>query len=295
MTITVSAPPATSTTRATPPSPTTSSPALAVLATLPVKGRAPKTGYDRAMFGQAWSDDHAMSGGRNGCDTRNDVLRRDLTDVVLKPGTNGCVILTGALRDPFGGSVVGFERGPGTSSLVQVDHLVALSNAWQTGAQRLTVRQRQDLANDPLNLLAVQGRLNAQKGDGDAATWLPPRKTFRCTYAARQVAVKQRHHLWVTAPERDALRRVLTTCPGQRLPTAASTAVPPVDGAKGATSPSRQPSPVVPTPTSSPVPTGTVSYENCDAARAAGAAPLHRGDPGYASRMDGDDDGVACE
>lgn len=233
MTITVSATPATSTTRAAPPSPTTSSPALTVLATLPVKGRAPKTGYDRAMFGQAWSDDHAMSGGRNGCDTRNDVLRRDLADAVLKPGTNGCVVLTGTLRDPFGGAVVDFARGPGTSSLVQVDHLVALSNAWQTGAQRLTVQQRQDLANDPLNLLAVQGRLNAQKGDGDAATWLPPRTAVRCTYASRQVAVKQRHHLWVTPPERDALRRILTTCPGQRVPTAASTAVPPTGQAKG--------------------------------------------------------------
>ena len=155
--------------------------------------------------------------------TRNDVLRRDLVDIVLKPGTTGCVVLTGTLRDPFGGAVVDFARGPGTSSLVQVDHLVALSNAWQTGAQRLTVQQRQDLANDPLNLLAVQGRLNAQKGDGDAATWLPPRKSVRCTYAARQVAVKQRHHLWVTAPERDALQRILTTCPGQRLPTQPAT------------------------------------------------------------------------
>jgi hypothetical protein len=195
------------------------SPALTVLTQLPVQGRAPKTGYDRAMFGQAWSDDVTELYGHNGCDTRNDILRRDLDDITIKPGTNGCVVLTGTLADPFTGTQIPFTRGVGTSNAVQIDHVVALSNAWQTGAQQLSVEQRQNFANDPLNLLAVDGPSNASKGDGDAATWLPPRKTYRCNYAARQVAVKSKHKLWVTPPEKDALNRILSGCPGAQLPT----------------------------------------------------------------------------
>ncbi len=202
------------------------SPALAALDGLPVKGRAPKTGYDRALFGQAWSDAVEVDGGRNGCDTRNDVLRRDLIDITLDPRTGGCVVLTGTLHDPYTGTTIAFVRGQGTSSRVQVDHVVALSNAWQTGAQQLGEQERENFANDPLNLLAVQGSANMQKGDGDAATWLP-RKAVRCEYAARQIAVKARYRLWVTPPERDALARILGGCPGQSLPTGASTSVPP--------------------------------------------------------------------
>lgn len=209
-----------------PPSPSSTSsstaskgsPALTALNNLPVKGRAPKTGYDRAMFGQAWSDDVTETYGHNGCDTRNDILRRDLTNVVVKPGTNGCVALSGTLADPYTGRNIPFVRGQGTSLAVQIDHVIALSNAWQTGAQQLTVEQRQNFANDPLNLLAVDGPSNAQKGDGDAATWLPPRRTYRCSYAARQVSVKSKHNLWVTPPEKDALNRILSACPGVRLP-----------------------------------------------------------------------------
>lgn len=216
---------------ATSPSPAStsagaSSPARGALDSLPVKGRAPRTGYDRAQFGQAWSDAVTVDGGRNGCDTRNDVLRRDLAGVRLDPSTGGCVVLRGTLIDPYTGTSIPFVRGPDSSREVHVDHVVALSNAWQTGAQQLDAQQREDLANDPLNLLAVQGSANAQKGDGDAATWLPPRTAYRCDYAARQIAVKQRHDLWVTPPERDAMRRVLGSCPDQPLPTAASTGVP---------------------------------------------------------------------
>ncbi|MCW2723157.1 MAG: hypothetical protein JWN35_78 [Frankiales bacterium] len=187
--------------------------ALAALAGLPVKGRAPKTGYSRAQFGPAWTDVD-----RNGCDTRNDVLARDLVAETFKPGTHGCVVLTGTLTDPYSGRTIAFRRGPGTSALVQIDHVVALSNAWQTGAQQLGRGTRPALANDPLNLLAVDGRLNQQKSDGDAATWLPPNKAARCAYVARQVAVKVKYHLWVTAAERAATERVLAACPAQRLP-----------------------------------------------------------------------------
>ncbi|WP_346007316.1 HNH endonuclease family protein [Janibacter terrae] len=210
-------------TRPSAPKPTSppagTSSAMDALSRLPVKGRAPKTGYDRAMFGQAWSDDVTEQYGHNGCDTRNDILRRDLTDVTIKPGTNNCVALSGTLHDPYTGRSIPFVRGQATSSAVQIDHVVALSNAWQTGGQQLMPEQRQNFANDPLNLLAVDGPTNAQKRDGDAATWLPPRKPYRCDYAARQVAVKKKHNLWVTPPEKDALNRILSGCGGTPLPT----------------------------------------------------------------------------
>ena len=105
-----------------------------------------------------------------------------------------------------------------TSEQVQIDHVVALSNAWQTGGQAVDAGTREMIATDPMNLLAVAGGTNQSKGDGDAATWLPPANDYRCAYVARQVAVKTRYKLWVTTAERDAISRVLTTCPGQALP-----------------------------------------------------------------------------
>jgi hypothetical protein len=188
--------------------------ASSVLASLPVKGRAPKTGYTRAQFGQAWADVD-----RNGCDTRNDMLKRDLTNIEYKVKTRDCVVLTGVLVDRYSGETINFVRGNVTSMEVQIDHVIALSNAWQTGAFKLTVVQRTALANDPMNLFAVKGRLNSQKGDGDAATWLPPLKSFRCAYVAQQIAVKAKYSLWVTSPEKEAMARILTACPKQMSPT----------------------------------------------------------------------------
>lgn len=179
---------------------------------LPVKGRAPKTGYDRAEFGQAWSDDVSVPGGHNGCDTRNDILARDLQVTEFKPGTRDCVVLRGVFHDPYSGETVEFVRGQGTSQLVQIDHVVALSDAWQKGAQQLSPERRRDFANDPLNLQATLGRLNQQKGDGDAATWLPPRTGYRCEYVARQIVVKDVYGLWVTQAEHDAMARELGRC-----------------------------------------------------------------------------------
>ena len=201
--------------------------ALTTLATLPVKGRAPRTGYDRDLFGQRWADTD-----RNGCDTRNDVLRRDLVGVVLDPGTRGCVVLSGTLPEPFSGQDIAFQRGP-SSAQVQVDHVVALSDAWQKGAQQWTPARRLAFANDPLNLLAVQGSLNAQKSDGDAATWLPPHQPSRCAYAARQVAVKAKYGAWVTQAEHDALARLLGRCPAEPLPSSEH----PVESDLGAAAP----------------------------------------------------------
>jgi hypothetical protein len=198
--------------------------ALAALAALPVKGRAPKTGYSRAQFGPPWTDDVTVAAGHNGCDTRNDILRRDLTAVVIKPGSNGCTVLSGVLRDPYTNTTIHFNRGNGDA--VQIDHMVSLSDAWQTGAQNLTLAARTNLANDPLELLAVSRSANEQKGDADAASWLPSNKAFRCQFVARQVAVKVRYHLWVTPAEHDAIARVLATCASLALPTTAATAPP---------------------------------------------------------------------
>ena len=172
------------------------------------------TGYDRGEFGQAWSDDVDVEGGHNGCDTRNDILRRDLADLVVKPGTNGCVASSGTLFDYYTAQTVPFLRGTTTSDDVQIDHVVALADAWQTGAQQITADQRRNLANDPLNLQAVEGPVNQAKAAGDAATWLPPDKSYRCTYVARQIGVKARYGLWVKATERDAMVDVLAGCPG---------------------------------------------------------------------------------
>nr|WP_231584634.1 HNH endonuclease family protein [Mycobacterium haemophilum] len=188
------------------------SPELAKLATLPIKGRAPKTGYDRNLFGHAWTDDVTVAGGHNGCDTRNDILRRDLVEVEFKPGLNGCTVLAGVLHDPYSGVTVEFHRGRRTSSLVHIDHVVALSDAWQKGAQQWDAARRRNFANDPTNLQTTTRSMNEQKGDGDAATWLPPNKSYRCTYVSRIVDVKAAYELWVTQAEHDAIAQILTTC-----------------------------------------------------------------------------------
>ncbi|MBB3086100.1 GmrSD restriction endonuclease domain-containing protein [Geodermatophilus sabuli] len=238
--------------------------ALAVLGELAVKGRAPGTGYERDRFGDGWVDVD-----RNGCDTRNDVLARDLTGETFRPGSD-CVVLTGTLDDPYSGRTIEFRRGQDTSDDVQIDHVVALSDAWQKGAQGWDAQRRTEFANDPLNLLAVDGPLNMQKGAGDAATWLPPNRSVRCAYVARQVAVKSGYGLWVTRAEHNAAATVLSGCPDQPLPG---------DGG----------------PAPEPAPSADVSYADCGAVRAAGAAPIHRGEPGWRDTFDGDGDGVGCE
>jgi hypothetical protein len=186
--------------------------ARAVLATLPVKGPAPLTGYARTQFGPAWADID-----RSGCDQRNQVLTRDMTDVRLRPGSR-CVVASGRLIDPYTGKQINFVRGQNTSSAVQIDHVVALADAWRTGAQQLDQQTRAQLAGDLLELLAVDGPANEAKRDRDAAAWLPANKSYRCSYVARQVAVKAKYRLWVIPAERDAMDRVLAACPPTPLP-----------------------------------------------------------------------------
>ncbi|MGP5387744.1 GmrSD restriction endonuclease domain-containing protein [Brachybacterium tyrofermentans] len=288
--------------------------ALAMLAGLDEKGRAPKTDYDRDSFG--WRNDVD----RNGCDTRNDILRRDLHEISLKGGTQGCVVQLGTLDSPYSGDTVDFDRA---NSTIDIDHVVALSDAWQTGAAQWDEDTRVAFANDPLNLLAVESGLNRQKGDGDAATWLPPKKDYRCEYVSRQIAVKDKYELWVKPAEADAMRGVLADCDGfaaiEDDGTVPAAGEGDVVGTWEEPAPEPEPEPE-PEPAPAPAPEksstggssssegssssddsgsssggGSTYYKNCDAVRAAGAAPIHAGDPGYSKKLDRDGDGVGCE
>ncbi|WP_329020486.1 HNH endonuclease family protein [Streptomyces sp. NBC_01601] len=198
--------------------------ALEALTRLTVKGPASMTGYERERkFGPACSDHTTAPGSGNSCDSRNDVLRRDLRNITFKRGSR-CVVATGLLDDPYTGRRINFVRGP-HSALVQIDHAVALAASWRTGAAQLTQTQREALGNDPLNLIAAFGPANTAKSDSDASAWLPPRSSFRCTYVARQIAVKTKYRLWVTRPEKAAMSSVLSSCPNELLPTDTSKGV----------------------------------------------------------------------
>jgi hypothetical protein len=255
--------------------------ALALLGSLAVKGRAAKTGYDRDAFGPAWTDTN-----RNGCDTRNDILRRDLEANVYKAGTRGCAVLSGRLApDPYTGQDIAFVRGG--ASEVDIDHVVALSDAWQKGAGKWVAGKRLAFANDPLNLLAVDASANRQKGDGDAATWLPRNKAYRCSYVARQVAVKAKYRLWVTAAERAAIAGVLSRCPNLKAPTGSAPTIAPVRTSVRSTPPK----------TPAPAADGQTDprFPFCKDLPP-GYGPYYKGtDPEYYWYRDADSDGVVCE
>ncbi|WP_245854738.1 GmrSD restriction endonuclease domain-containing protein [Flavimobilis soli] len=272
------------------------------LAQLRVKGRAPKTGYDRDRFRY-----RAVDLDRNGCDTRNDILRRDLRDVTIDGGTHGCVVLSGKLDDPYSSLRIAFTRGTSSSNAVQIDHVVALSDAWQKGAQAWDDATFASFGNDPLNLLAVDGPLNSQKGDGDAATWLPPNKAFRCQYVARQIAVKRAYDLWVTSAEKDAMTRVLAACPGEPLPTADAALKVTVTGdkpVKAAPKPTSKPTTAKPKtskPKATKKPAPKVektdpNFGTCKEAKSHGYGPYYAStDPEYHFYRDRDGDGIVCE
>lgn len=190
--------------------------ARARLVDLEIKGKAPMTGYDRDRFGTEWSDAVGDFGWtRNGCDTRNDVLKRDLVEVTFKVGTNECKVLAGTLPyEPYTG-----ERNRRFDATdedyatdLDAEHVVALANAWVTGAFRWDEETRAAFANDPQVLMMVDPSANRQKGDGDAATWLPANKPYRCAYVSRQIAIKSSYALWVAPAEAEAMGRVLAGC-----------------------------------------------------------------------------------
>lgn len=265
--------------------------AFIALEELRVAAAGTMSDYDRqAQFGE-WIDSDGDCE-----DTRNEVLNRDLTNVT---SNDGCTVATGTLADPYTGATINFTRGVATSNDVQIDHVVALGNAWVTGARNLSQTDRVAFANDPLNLLAVDGPTNGAKSDRDASQWLPPAVGFRCEFVAIQIAVKTQYNLWVTAPEKDAMASVLSDCPDQQLPTAAGFGdIPPPAPEPPAPEPPapEPPAPEPPAPEPpAPLPPGEVYYPNCAAARAAGVAPLTKDEPGYRPGLDGDSDGIACD
>ncbi|MEX5236103.1 excalibur calcium-binding domain-containing protein [Kocuria arenosa] len=296
--------------------PAASSEALSALNELKVAARGTMSDYDREGLFGGWID------ADGDCeDTRQEILNRDLDDVV---SADGCTVDSGVLDpDPYTDTTINFVRGPATSSDVQIDHVVSLGNAWITGARNLTQQERVELSNDPLNLLAVDGPTNQAKSDKPADEWLPPNVGFRCEFVALQIAVKAKYELWVTAPEKTAMTEVLADCQGQDVPAAAAfadidaNAPEPVEEApKPAPAPVQKapapepapvapepvapaPAPVAPAPKPEPVPAApaapAAAFANCSAAKAAGAAPLYAGSPGYAPKLDRDGDGVACE
>ncbi len=184
--------------------------AIDALGELAVRARVSSDGYARSNFSNSgW-------GNKRGCDMRNRILQRDLVDVVL--ADDGCTVLSGTLeKDMFSGKRIEFERGPDTSGDIHIEHIVAVSDAWQKGAQDLTYNERYAFFNDPLNLIAIDGPTNMEKGDKDAGEWMP-RKAYRCRYVARQIAIKLRYDLWLDEGEHRAMQRKLQRCPSQVLP-----------------------------------------------------------------------------
>ncbi len=203
-------PPSTSQPAVRPPGNPAFDAARATLNRLPVKGWDRATDFARYRFGQAWSDDVNVEFGHNGCNTRDDILRRDLADLVVRPGT--CYAQSGVLHDPYTGQTIAFTRGPTTSDVVQIDHLVSLADAWYKGAREWDDQRRRDFANDPRNLLAVGGQANFNKAFRDATAWLPTNEGFRCEFIARQIDVKAAYGLWLSANEKRAMGDVLARC-----------------------------------------------------------------------------------
>lgn len=185
--------------------------AAALLNKLKVSKSHP-SGYNRSVFGYRTTDVD-----KNGCDVREDVLARDLKQVRFKY-SGSCKVASGLLHDPYTGLNINFVRGRKTSALVQIDHVVALENAWQSGAWKWSHAKRLKFGNDMLNLLAVQGAANQEKGSASAAYWLPSNKSFRCDYVARQIAVKYKYDLSVTNAEKRSMASILHGCSAQKLP-----------------------------------------------------------------------------
>lgn len=180
------------------------------LKALPVRGWDRTSDFQRSQFGEAWSDDVNVEFGHNGCNTRDDILRRDLKSLVVRPFT--CFAQSGILVDPYTAETIEFVRGPRTSNSIEIDHVVSLADAWYKGARAWDPQRRLDFANDPRNLLAVSPKANFNKAFRDAASWLPQNEAFRCDFVARQVEVKTAYGLWLSAKEKAAMTDVLERC-----------------------------------------------------------------------------------
>lgn len=260
--------------------------ALAALETLQVNAQI-AGGYDRETFGPSWPDVD-----NNGCDTRNDILLRDLENTVVD---NSCKVQSGTYADPYTATTINFNRADGGGGGIDIDHIVALSNGYKTGAANWSADKRMQFANDPLNLIASDAGANRFKKDKDASEWLPSdsgNPAFDCQYVARQIAVKQKYEAWVTEAEKGAMNSVLSTCPDEPLPT--DDTVVNVDAGPAQEAPVEAPQAPAPAPAAGG---GTdPDYGSCAKAKAAGAGPYVKDlDPEYGFYRDGDSDGTVCE
>ncbi|MBM9504990.1 HNH endonuclease family protein [Actinacidiphila acididurans] len=183
--------------------------ARALIVQVTTKGRGPKTGYSRDQFGYAWMDSVPdVPFGHNGCDTRDDLIKRDGQDLGYRKGSN-CVVTSMTLNDPYTGRVIHWIKAKATT--VQIDHVMPLSYDWQMGAAQWSKTKREEIANDPLNLIPVDGPSNGAKSDSGPATWLPPNKQIRCSYVVRVAQVSLKYHLPVTSADKQAM---LAQCAG---------------------------------------------------------------------------------
>lgn len=269
------------------PNPSAPGTALAALDTLTVRDFGSNGDYKRALFGEAWDDVD-----KNGCDTRNDILARDIAGAKID---SKCLVQTGSFNDPYTGKVIAFDRSKGGGGGVDIDHIIPLSLAWKTGASEWDASKRLSFANDPLNLLASDSSENRKKGDKDASQYLPPNTSFHCEYVARQVTVRAKYGTWVTPAEKKAIYTVLQTCPTQPLADAKGLSIPKSDAAA--------PPAVAPAPAEAPAPAPEApavggndpQFSSCTKAKAGGFGPYTKADPEYAWYKDGDGDGTVCE
>lgn len=263
--------------------------ALDALQKLPVQTASSTSPYKRANFGKSWDDID-----NNGCDTRNDILKRDLKDTVVG---SDCKVKKGSYADPYTGKVISFDSSTGSGGGIDIDHIIPLSLAWQTGASTWDDGKRLQFANDPLNLLASDASQNRKKGDKDASEYLPPNVSFHCEYVARQVAVRAKYGTWVTPAEKDAIAGVLKSCPDQKLPEGG----PAVSGADASVSTPAPAETVAPVPVAPAVPAAPTAggndpqFSSCAKAKGAGFGPYTSADPEFGWYKDGDSDGTVCE
>ncbi len=184
--------------------------ARADLSKIPVRtvpGKDPS--YDRDKFGDAWSDAGVgIASARNGCDTRNDILRRDARPgtVRVKAGTRECKVTGGTWISPYTGATVTVPRR------LDIDHIVPLARAWSSGAKSWPAQRRLNFANDPDNLQAADASSNRSKSDLGPSAWRP-RGPYQCAYAVAYVRPVVKYGLPLTEADVAALRDMLTRCP----------------------------------------------------------------------------------
>lgn len=274
------------------PAPAASGTALEALETLTVAPFSSTSKYQRANFGETWEDIDS-----NGCETREDILKRDIPNATIK---GKCDVRKGSFSDPYTGKTINFNADDGKGGGVDIDHIIPLSLGWKTGASEWDAAKRLKFANDPLNLMASDSGENRKKGDKDASAYLPPNKAFHCEYVARQVSVRVKYGTWITPAEKSAIYTVLQSCPTQPLiadtwgiSVDKSAPVAPVAPAEPAPAAPVEPAPVA----EAPVATGgnDPQFSSCAKAKAEGFGPYTAADPEFSWYRDGDGDGTVCE